>query len=164
MDNHKSCRGLERTERTECSKALPSVLCSDRKSLWTERREGRKVRVDTTICPARADDELEKAPTKKLMMREAPLPAARALPGLPVLPVKKASDASSRTGSCTHAHPVRSSPNAVRLKFRQNTRSAVVVGMGMGIGPRFKNRGPMSGTRLELVTSTMSTWRSNQLS
>jgi hypothetical protein len=26
------------------------------------------------------------------------------------------------------------------------------------------NRGPMGGTRLELVTSTMSTWRSNQLS
>ena len=29
---------------------------------------------------------------------------------------------------------------------------------------RGKHRSPMGGTRLELVTSTMSTWRSNQLS
>ena len=54
------------------------------------------------------------------------------------------------------------SPLPSPIQFRTSSRTAQRA--ETGIGPRFRNRGPMSGTRLELVTSTMSTWRSNQLS
>jgi hypothetical protein len=42
-------------------------------------------------------------------------------------------------------------PGVARVRMKKN-------------GPRDFCAGRMGGTRLELVTSTMSTWRSNQLS
>ena len=62
----------------------------------------------------------------------------------------------SAAGRATY--PGRSTPSTPVVRPPRMTPAAAVQ------RPHGEAVGPMSGTRLELVTSTMSTWRSNQLS